>query len=135
MSQPPFQNPQFQNPQFPATHHGAAIFVGQGAMAAILTVVRPEEIPAALSQHSNPVLIDIPEVQWRLSWLAYCKTAAKLGGRFGWWVCKVLATILLTQWVNAHLPIQDHLFPDWLKFNFERQPDNKIILRPPQQEE
>jgi hypothetical protein len=54
----------------------------------------------------------------------------KWGGRLGWWIFRVLATWLLTQWLNAQLPNKDFLIPDWAKFNFERQPDNKVILRP-----
>jgi hypothetical protein len=127
MSQPPFQNPQFQNPQFPITHHAAVQIATHSTIAAILTVVRVEEIPAALSQRSNPVLIDIPEVQRRLSWLA---PVQKWGGRLGRWIFNFLATWLLTQWLNAQLPNKDFLIPDWAKFNFERQPDNKVILKP-----
>ena len=127
MSQPPFQNPQFQNPQFPITHYAGVQIATHSTIAAFLTVVRVEEIPAALSQRSNPVLIDIPEVQRRLSWLA---PVQKWGGRLGRWIFNFLATWLLTQWLNAQLPNKDYLVPDWAKFNLQRQPDNKVILSP-----
>jgi hypothetical protein len=61
----------------------------------LLTVTRPEEIPAALAQ-GKPVLIDIPAVQWRLRLLA---TAQAWGGDFAWWLVKHLAGLLLTQWL------------------------------------
>jgi len=87
-------------------------------------VTRPEEIPAALAQ-GKAVLIDIPAVQWRLSWLA---TIAKLGGM---WLVGVLAHLWLGMWLDAQLPYKDYLVPDWTKFHLERrQPDSKIILNP-----
>jgi len=94
--------------------------------AAFLTVTRPEEIPAALAQgitERKPVLIDIPAFQWRASLLA---TVQKWSGEFGWWLVKALATLLLGQWLLA----QGLSVPDWAKFNFVRQPDNKVILSP-----
>jgi hypothetical protein len=87
-----------------------------------LVVTRPEEIPAALAQ-GKPVLIDIPAFQWRASILA---TIQKWGGDFAWWLVKLLAGLLLTQWLLA----QGLSVPDWAKFNFVRQPDNKVILSP-----
>jgi hypothetical protein len=114
-------------------HFAAAHLAGNfslSASAAILTVTRPEEIPAALTQ-GKPVLIDIPAFQWRASLLA----TVQAGGKLGWWIFKLLATLLLTQWLNAQFPnTKDYLIPDWAKFNFERQPDNKVILKPPQEE-
>jgi hypothetical protein len=88
-----------------------------------LAVTRAEEIPAALAQ-GKPVLIDIPAVQWRLSLLA---TLQKWGGKLGWWIINLLATLLVTQLLKVQLPNSDYV-PDWAKFNVHRQPDNKIIL-------
>jgi hypothetical protein len=93
---------------------------------ALLTVTRPEEIPAALAQ-GRPVLIDIPAFQWRASLLA---TVQKWGGKLVWWIVKFLAAWWLAQWLNAQLPTKDYLVPDWAKFNFVRQPDHKVILSP-----
>jgi len=89
---------------------------------AFLTVTNPQQIQAALAQ-GKPVLIDIPAVQWRLRLLARVQT---WGGDFAWWLVKLLAGLLLTQWLLA----QGLSVPDWAKFNFLRQPDNKIILSP-----
>jgi len=89
---------------------------------AVLLVTSPQQIPAALAQ-GKPVLIDIPAVQWRLSLVA---TIQEWGGNFAWWLVKLLATFLLTQWLSA----QGLSAPDWAKFNFQRQPDNKVILSP-----
>jgi hypothetical protein len=99
---------------------------GFSASAAILTVTRPEEIPTALAQgiaERRPVLIDIRAFQWRASVLA---TVQKWGGSFAWWLVKLLATFLLTQWLLA----QGVSVPDWAKFNFLRQPNHKVILSP-----
>jgi hypothetical protein len=96
---------------------------------ALLIVTRPEEIPATLAQglaQRQPVLINIPDFQWRLSLLA---TIRKWGGRLAWWLVSFLATFLLTQWLKAQLPNSNYV-PDWAKFNFLRQPDNKVILSP-----
>jgi hypothetical protein len=90
-----------------ATAHLSA---SSSASAAILTVTRPEEIPAALAQ-GKPVLIDIPAFQWRASWLA---SIQKWGGKLGWWFFNFLATFLLTQWLNA----QGVSVPDWAKLIF-----------------
>jgi hypothetical protein len=91
---------------------------------AIVTVTRPEEIPAALAQ-GKPVLIDIPAVQWRLKLLA---TILKWGGM---WLVGFLTHWWLGHWLDAQLPNKDYLVPDWAKFHLEpRQPDNKVILRP-----
>jgi hypothetical protein len=87
-----------------------------------LTVTSLQQISAALAQ-GKPVLIDIPAVQWRLSLLAAIQ---ERGGNFAWWLVKLLATVLLTQWLLA----QGVSVPDWAKFNFQRQPDNKIIISP-----
>jgi len=57
------------------------------------------------------------------------KVASKstsVGRDFAWWLVKLLAGLLLTQWLLA----QGLSVPDWAKFNFLRQPDNKIILSP-----
>jgi hypothetical protein len=102
-------------------HSASAVFAGSGSLA-ILRVTRPEEIPSALAQ-GKPVLIDIPAFQWRASLLA---TIQKWGGSFAWWLVKLLAGLLLTQWLLA----QGLSVPDWAKFNFVRQPDNKVILSP-----
>jgi hypothetical protein len=129
MPEPPFQNDPRSQGLPPRQQFAAANLAGTSsfiASAAILTVTRPEEIPAALAQ-GKPVLIDIPAVQWRLSLLA---TVRKWGGKLAWWIFNLLATWLLTQWLYAQLPTKDYLGPDWAKFNFERQPDNKVILRP-----
>jgi hypothetical protein len=96
------------------------------ASAAILTVTSPEEIPAALAQ-GKPVLIDIPAFQWRASWLA---TIQKWSRSLAWWLVPFLAAWWLSHWLDAQLPNQDYIVPDWAKFNFLRQPDHKVILSP-----
>jgi hypothetical protein len=128
MPQPPFQNdPRSQD--LPPGHTlraqtGSYTVYGSPA---VLLVTRPEEILPALSQH-RPVLIDIPTVQWRLSLLA---TIGKYGGKLAWWfISLVLAPWLLTSWLDAQLPNKDYLVPDWAKFHFQRQPDNKVIIIP-----
>ena len=128
MPEPPFQTDMRSQrlPPRPQAHSVSAVFAGTGSLTAILTVTRPEEIPTALAQ-GRPVLIDIPAFQWRLSLLA---TVRKWGGKLAWWIFNLLATWLLTQWLNAQLPDKGYLIPDWAKFNFQRQPDNKIILSP-----
>ena len=125
MPEPPYQTDmrtQGLPPRPPMAHPASAVFAGSGSLTAILTVTRPEEIPAALAQ-GKPVLIDIPAVQWRLSLLA---TVQKLRGKVGWWLFDFLVKLLLTQWLLA----QGLSVPEWAKFNFERQPDNKVILSP-----
>jgi hypothetical protein len=127
MPEPPFQNDMRPQGLPPRAHLATAVFAGSGSLTALLlTVTRPEEIPAALAQ-GKPVLIDIPAVQWRLRWLA---TVQEWGGSLVWWLVKLFATLLLTQWFNAQMPTKDFLIPDWAKFDFLRQPDNKIILSP-----
>jgi hypothetical protein len=132
MPGPPFQN-NMQAQNVPQQHWSAASDWSAQAIiagtvprsAAILTVTRPEEIPAALAQ-GKPVLIDIPAFQWRLLLLTQIR---KWGGKLAWWIINLLATLLLTQWLKAQLPNSDYV-PDWAKFNFLRQPDNKVILSP-----
>src|SRR5262249_22657007 len=119
MPEPPFQSDPRSQALPPRPPYTPTSFV-QGSPA-VLLVTRPEELPAALAQ-GKPVLIDIPAVQWRLSLLA---TVQKWGGKLAWWIVNLLATFLLTQWLRAQLPNSDYV-PDWAKFNFQRQPDNKI---------
>jgi hypothetical protein len=121
MPEPPFQNDMRTQGLPPRLRAETGSFSMQGSPA-VLLVTRPEEIPAALAQ-GRPVLIDIPAFQWRASLLA---TVQKWGGEFGWWLVKTLAALLLTQWLLA----QGLSVPDWAKFNFVRQPDNKVILSP-----
>lgn len=121
MPEPPFQNDPRSQDLPPRLNAGTGSFSVLGSPA-VLLVTRPEEIPAALAQ-GKPVLIDIPAFQWRLSLLA---TVQKWGGSFAWWLVNLLATLLLTQWLLA----QGLSVPDWAKFKFERQPDNKVILSP-----
>src|SRR5919204_4988101 len=109
MPEPPFQNDmrtQGLPPRPPMAHSASAVFAGSGSLA-ILRVTRPEEIPSALAQ-GKPVLIDIPAFQWRASLLA---TIQKWGGDFAWWLVKLLAGFLLTQWLLA----QGVSVPDWAK--------------------
>ena len=131
MPEPPFQNDMRNQALPPRAQPATAGFVGSGSLTALLlTVTRPEEIPAALAQ-GKPVLIDIPAVQWRLSWLA--KLAAILGwtGNFGLWLVGVLAHLWLGMWLDAQLPTKDYLVPEWTKFHLERwQSDHKVILNP-----
>jgi len=95
----------------------------------VLLVTSPQQIPAALAQ-GKPVLIDIPAVQWRLSWLATLATILGWNG-LGGWLISFLAAWWLGMWLEAQLPNKDYLVPDWTKFHFERrQPDNKVILNP-----
>lgn len=129
MPEPPHQTDMRSQNLPPTAHSATAHFAASSlssANALVLTVTRLEEIPAALAQ-GKPVLIDIPAFQWRASLLAAIQ---KWGGKLGWWIFNLLATWLLTQWLNAQLPNKDYLVPDWAKFNFERQPDNKVIVRP-----
>jgi hypothetical protein len=130
MPEPPFQNDMRSQGLPPRTNIHATMHLTESpdSFSAILMVTRVEEIPAALAQ-GKPVLIDIPAFQWRLSLLAAIR---KWGGKLGWWIFKLLATWLLTQWLNAQLPNNDYA-PDWAKFNFLRQPDNKVILSPPEE--
>jgi hypothetical protein len=127
MPEPPFQNDMRSQGLPPRTNIHATMHLTESpdSFSAILTVTRPEEIPAALAQ-GKPVLIDIPAFQWRLSLLT---TIRKWGGRLALWIVNFLATFLLTQWLKAQLPNSDYV-PDWAKFNFERRPDNKVILSP-----
>jgi hypothetical protein len=115
-------------------HPATAVFAGSGSLTALLlTVTRPEEIPAALAQglaQRQPVLINIPAFQWRLSWLATLATILKWSGKFGWWLVDALAKFWLGFWLSAQLPNKDYVVPEWTKFNFVRQPDNKVILSP-----
>jgi len=134
MPEPPFQNDmrsQALPPQ--TTHHQVAVNV-MSVSVALLTVTRPGEIPAALAQglsQRRPVLIDIPEVQRRLAWLATLATILGWSGKFGLWLVDVFAKLWLGMWLNAQLPTKDYLVPDWTKFHLERQqPDNKVILNP-----
>src|SRR5215831_16631990 len=123
MPQPPFQNDMRVQNLPPRTSNADVGFVHGSPW--VLLVTRPQQIPAALAQ-GKPVLIDIPAVQWRLSLLA---TIRKWGGWLALWMINFLATFLLTQWLKAQLPNSDYV-PDWAKFNFLRQPDNKVILSP-----
>ena len=132
MPEPPFQNDMRSQGLPPRTTHNLVPEAGslslQGSPA-VLLVTSPQQIPAALAQglsQRQPVLIDIPAFQWRASWLA---TIRKWGGQLGWWLVNLLATFLLTQWLKAQLPNSGYV-PDWAKFNFLRQPDNKVILSP-----
>jgi hypothetical protein len=100
---------------------------------ALLIVTRPEEIPAALAQglaQRQPVLINIPDFQWRLSLLANLATILKWSGKFGLWLVDALAKLWLGLWLSAQLPNKDYVVPEWTKFNFLRQPGNKVILSP-----
>jgi hypothetical protein len=126
MPEPPFQTDMRSQNLPPQTLRAGTGSINVQGSPTVLLVTRPEEIPAALAQ-GKPVLIDIPAFQWRASLLATVQGAGKLG----WWIFKLLATLLLTQWLNAQFPnTKDYLIPDWAKFNFQRQPDNKIILSP-----
>jgi len=93
--------------------------------AAIVTVTRPEEIPAALAQR-QPVLIDIPAVQWGLRRL---KTVQGWSGTLGWFIVKVIVTWLIIQWLNAQVPNTGLPFPDWAKLHLETHGD-KVIVNP-----
>ena len=131
MPEPAFQNDMRSQGLPPRAHPATAVFAGSGSLTALLlTVTRPEEIPAALAQ-GKPVLIDIPEVQRRLAWLATLATILGWSGKFGLWLVGVLAHLWLGMWLDAQLPYKDYLVPDWTKFHLERQqPDNKVILNP-----
>jgi hypothetical protein len=98
----------------------------------VLIVTRPEQILPALAQgleQGKPVLIDIPEVQRRLSWLTTLGTILKWS-RLGGWIVSFLASWWLGAWLDAQLPNKNYLVPEWTKFYFWRQPDNKVILNP-----
>jgi hypothetical protein len=122
MPEPPFQN---DMPPRPTAHPASAVFTGAGLLTALLTVTRPEDIPAALAQ-GKPVLIDILAVQWGLRSLA---TVQKWSGKLGWWIVKVIATWLIIQWLNAQVPNTGLPFPDWAKFHLELHGD-KVIVSP-----
>jgi len=91
---------------------------------ALLVVTRLEAISAALAQR-RPILIDIPAVQWRLRLLARVQG---WGGRLAGWLFDFLATFLLSMWLTSQL--HNFSIPDWARFNFLSQPDNKVILTP-----
>ena len=90
MPEPPFQNDMRSQgvPPRPVIHSTMHARETPDSLVVLLTVTRPEEIPAALAQ-GKPVLIDIAAVQWRLSWLA---AIAKWGGMWlvgflmHWWL-------------------------------------------------
>ena len=128
MPQPPFQNdPRSQD--LPSGHFArpqAGSFNTVPGSPPVLLVTRPEEILPALSQ-GKPVLIDIPAVQRRLSILA---TVQKWGGSSGRWLISFLAGWLLGMWLDVNLPDKNRIIPDWAKFNFQRQPDKKVIITP-----
>ena len=69
MPEPPFQNdPRSQDPP-PRQHFAAATLAGTSSLTAsalILTVMRPEELPAALRQHETPVVIENTQANTRL---------------------------------------------------------------------
>jgi hypothetical protein len=95
MPLPPFQtDPRTQKLPPELAMHPVGFVQGSPA---VLLVTSLQQIPAALAQ-GKPVLIDIPAVQWRLSLLA---TIQEWGGSLGWWLVKLLATFLLTQWLSA----------------------------------
>ena len=128
MPQPPFQNDMRVQYLPPRTSNADVGFVHGSPW--VLLVTRPQQIPAALAQ-GKPVLIDIPAVQWRLSWLATLAAILGWTGKFGLWLVGVLAHLWLGMWLDAQLPYKDYLVPDWTKFHLERrQPDSKIILNP-----
>ena|SRR6516165_12030722 len=130
MPQPPFQNdPRSQDlPHSHTLRPQTGSFTVYGSPT-VLLVTRPEEILPALSQ-CKPVLIDIPAVQWRLSILATLARIKKYGGVLAFWLFLGLAHWLLNSWLDANVPDKTHIFPDWAKFNFQRQPDNKVIITP-----
>src|SRR5262249_43594216 len=101
--EPSFQNGQRPPDQIiaPSLLEDADTVFGVG----IVTVTSPEQIPAALAQ-GKPVLIDIPAVQWRLSWLV---TIAKW---VGMWLVGFLMHWWLGHWLDAQLPNKDYLVPD-----------------------
>jgi len=126
MPQPPFQNDMRVQNLPPRTSNADVGFVHGSPW--VLLVTRPQQIPAALAQ-GKPVLIDIPAVQWRLSWLATLAAILGWTGKFGLWLVGVLAHLWLGMWLDAQLPYKDYLVPDWTKFHLERrQPDSKVIL-------
>ena len=128
MPEPPFQNDMRVQNLPPRTSNAHVGFV-QGSHW-VLLVTSPQQIPAALAQ-GKPVLIDIPAVQWRLSWLATLAAILGWTGKFGLWLVGVLAHLWLGMWLDAQLPYKDYLVPDWTKFHLERrQPDSKVILNP-----
>jgi len=128
MPQPPFQNDMRVQNLPPRTSNADVGFVHGSPW--VLLVTRPQQIPAALAQ-GKPVLIDIPAVQWRLSWLATLAAILGWTGKFGLWLVGVLAHLWFCMWLDAQLPYKDYLVPDWTKFHLERrQPDSKIILNP-----
>jgi len=128
MPQPPFQNDMRVQNLPPRTSNADVGFVHRSPW--VLLVTRPQQIPAALAQ-GKPVLIDIPAVQWRLSWLATLAAILGWTGKFGLWLVGVLAHLWLGMWLDAQLPYKDYLVPDWTKFHLERrQPDSKVILIP-----
>jgi hypothetical protein len=120
MPEPPNQSDMRSQDLPPRRPHVPTGFV-QGSPA-VLLVNSVDQIPAALAQ-GKPVLIDLPAFQWRASLLA---TIQKWSGSLGWWLFDFLVKLLLTQWLLA----QGFSAPDWAKFNFVRQPDNKVILSP-----
>ena len=123
---PAMPKPAFQNdPRSQALPPGHFVRP-RAASPLVLLVTRPEDILPALSQ-GKPVLIDIPAFQWRLSILA---RAQKWGGSLGRWLISLLLGWMLTNWLDANLPDKNHPVPDWAKFNFQRQPDNKVIITP-----
>src|SRR5262245_4931871 len=126
MPEPPFQHDmrsQGLPPQPQRTLHASISVQGSPA---VLLVTSAQQIPAALAQgiaERRPVVIDIPAFQWRAS------LVQKWSGKLAWWLFNLLATWLLTQWLDAQLPTKDYA-PEWAIFNFLRQPDHKIILSP-----
>jgi hypothetical protein len=128
MPEPPFQNDMRSQSPPPRRPHMATGFVHGSP--AVLLVTSAQQIPAVLARgitERRPVLIDIPAFQWRASLLA---TVQKWSGKFGWWLVLFLVSWWLGHWLDAQLPNQDYLVPDWAKFDFVRQPDHKIILSP-----
>jgi hypothetical protein len=127
MPEPPFQNDMRSQdlPPRPTAHSASAVFAGSGSLIGLLTVTRPEEIPTALAQR-QPVLIDIPAVQWGLRRL---KTVQGWGGTLGWFIVKVIVTWLIIQWLNAQVPNTGLPFPDWAKLHLETHGD-KVIVNP-----
>jgi hypothetical protein len=127
MPEPPFQNDMRSQglPPRPTIHATMYATETPDGFIALLTVTRPEDLPAALAQ-GKPVLIDISKIQWGLRWL---KTVQGWSGTLGWFIVKVIVTWLIIQWLNAQVPNTGLPFPDWAKFNLETHGD-KVIINP-----
>jgi hypothetical protein len=121
MSQPPFQNPQLQSP---AIHHVGQHFTTPQRVtmiAALVTVLQPEQLAGALGQREKAVVIEHVNLAREFSRIAYWQEAR-------WWFIAALVYRLLT-FAIAH---QYQIGAEW-HLNWKVQTlDGKITLTPVQ---